>query len=116
MGYWCSRSTCGFQPQEVRCESDIACHFMPYIKKEQRPKFKNVINSSIEQLVRADKTFDEGELNFLVSSIIFKLWDANPKYANGNKIVGALECIKQEFIRRKLNNYEDLKIKENGDI
>jgi hypothetical protein len=33
-----------------------------------------------------------------------------------NEIVGALECCKQEFIRRKLNPYEDKKIKENSDV
>ena len=37
-------------------------------------------------------------------------------YATMNEIVGALECAKHEFQRRVMNNYEDLKCKENGDV
>ena len=33
-----------------------------------------------------------------------------------NKIMGILECVKSEFCRRHAAPYEDLKIKENGDI
>jgi len=31
-------------------------------------------------------------------------------------MIGVLECVKQEFYRRKVAPYEDIKIIENGDI
>ena len=38
------------------------------------------------------------------------------KYQIYNDIIGALECCKQEFYRRKIEEYENLKVKENGDV
>lgn len=87
---------------------------MPYIKKEERGKFESTIYTIIEDLKAGG--FNEGEINYVISSVIWKIFDAKPSYSAGNKLVGVLECIKQEFIRRRLNGYEDKKIKENGDI
>jgi hypothetical protein len=43
--------------------------------------------------------------------------DAKGKnYQTVNDIVGALEGAKMEFYRRAAAPYEDLKIKENGDV
>jgi hypothetical protein len=39
-----------------------------------------------------------------------------PSYTRGNELIGVMECVKQEFYRRRLGIYEDLKLKENGDI
>ena len=57
-----------------------------------------------------------GEVNYVISTIIWKLFDADRRYTTGNNLVGVLECVKQEFYRRKLAPYEDIKIQENGDI
>jgi len=86
---------------------------MPYIKIENRKKFKAVL---FPFLVSAElNRLSAGDLNYLFTAIIDRqLKDAN--YARMNEIVGALECCKQEFIRRKLNPYEDKKIAENGDV
>lgn len=92
---------------------------MPYIKNEKRPKYDELTRKVVDTLLDAGKTensAEAGDLNYVISSIIWSLWDTYPKYENGNMIVGALECAKSEFVRRKLTLYEDGKIKENGDL
>jgi hypothetical protein len=90
---------------------------MPYIKKEDRKKFDSIIEDFVDALTEHGfKPFSEGELNYVISKIIWGMFDTKPSYKLGNNLVGVLECVKQEFIRRKLNPYEDEKIKENGDI
>jgi hypothetical protein len=85
----------------------------PYIKQEDRKKFRAV---QFPFKVTADlNKLTAGELNYLFTWIIDRQL-TNANYARMNEIVGALECCKQEFIRRKLNPYEDKKIKENSDV
>jgi hypothetical protein len=94
---------------------------MPYIPKRERPRYNPLINEIVKQLVEKlpgdnGKNFSEGDLNYVISSIIWKLFDKRPSYTLGNKLVGALDCIRLEFYARKVRPYEDQKIKENGDI
>lgn len=78
---------------------------MPYIKKEQR---KYVIISG---------ALNAGELNYEITQIINRyLIKKEEKYQTYNDIIGALEGAKLELYRRKIAPYEDLKIKENGDV
>ena len=88
---------------------------MPYIKKENRYKFK---------LLEAPLT--EGELNYCITQMCQNYIEAQHfvapldkmrrGYAVINDIIGALECAKLEFYRRIASPYEDYKIKENGDV
>jgi len=94
---------------------------MPYIRKEERGRYDESISLIVGLLLDkfpADnrKHFQVGDLNYIISSIIWELFNVNPSYTRGNELVGVIECVKQEFIRRKLNPYEDTKIKENGDL
>ena len=90
---------------------------MPYIKKEDREHFIVEIEEIINELHRKPgHPVLPGELNFIISSIIWDTFDKAPSYTTGNMLVGVLECVKQEFIRRRLNDYEDEKLKENGDL
>ena len=92
---------------------------MPYIKAVKRPKYDKLTKQLVDTLLGAGKVennAEAGDLNYVLSSIIWSLWETCPKYENGNMIVGALECAKAEFIRRKLTPYEDKKIGENGDL
>lgn len=89
---------------------------MPYIKKEDREKYEDIINEAVRRIHCGNKIPSAGELNYVISSIIWKLFDINPSYTTGNNFMGVLDCVKQEFYRRKLAPYEDEKIKENGDI
>ena len=78
---------------------------MPYIPQKNRD----------ELLTRnADNA---GELNFQFTQIALQyLKDKGMNYNNINDIVGALVCCQHEFIRRKVNDYEDTKIALNGDV
>ena len=96
---------------------------MPYIKQEQRAHFDPIIEDAVDVLLRKvldensnSYDFDDGELNYLISSIVWKLFDNKQSYRNGGRIVMALECAKAEFYRRKLSILEDKKIKENEDL
>ena len=89
---------------------------MPYIKKENRKKFAEPINTLVTDLTRNDTNIVPGDVNYVISSLIWKLWDRNPSYRQGNNLIGALHCVITEFERRKLAPYEDKKIVENGDL
>lgn len=90
---------------------------MPYIKNEDRLKFEKQIDDLVDTLmVGPHMTAKVGDVNFVISTIIWKLFTYDTSYTNGNNLMGVLECVKQEFYRRQLAPYEDEKIKENGDI
>lgn len=86
---------------------------MPYIKQEARQKFDELISTIVCYLEQDRKNF-EGNLNYIVSSIIKRLTLTNYKEMNG--AIGALECIKQELYRRQISSYEDEKLRSNGDL
>jgi hypothetical protein len=80
---------------------------MPYIKSELRSE----ILLSPEAIVNA------GELNYYISSLINHFIAKKGKsYATINEVIGALECAKLELYRRIAAPYEDIKIKENGEV
>ena len=90
---------------------------MPYIKQEDRKKFDSLIEDVVDALT--DHGFSPvkpGDLNYVISKMVWEIFDRNPSYTLGNNLTGVLECVKQEFYRRKLAPYEDEKIKENGDL
>jgi len=87
---------------------------MPYIKKEDREKWKVIIDEVVNKLNFSPENAVEGELNYLITSILKKVY--SPKYFNYNRAMGLLECIKAEFYRRVVSPYEDKKIEENGDV
>jgi len=89
---------------------------MPYIKPEERCSWDSFLQPILATVGESYNNIKPGELNYLFSSIVWSIFEANPSYTKANELIGVLECVKQEFIRRKLNPLEDLKIKENGDI
>ena len=87
---------------------------MPYIKKENRPKWDTFIQPIIEELKKEAPETIDGTLNYMITKILKNIYPA--KYYHYNKAIGLLECIKQEFYRRVVGPYEDIKIQENGDV
>lgn len=87
---------------------------MPYIKKEQRI----LLDAHIKELATAIKKIGKedraGLLNYSISCLLKQLYEL--KYSEVNEAVGMLECTKQEYYRRVAGPYEDIKIKENGDV
>jgi hypothetical protein len=79
---------------------------MPYITQASR-----------ELVLQHDKPRTPGELNFVLSLLVWEYFKHNGKnYQAINDVVGALEGAKLEFYRRVAAPYEDSKIKENGDV
>jgi hypothetical protein len=90
---------------------------MPYIIPADRKQFDPAIEELVDALTNHGfSKLKPGDLNYAVSKIVWGAFDKNPSYTFGNELVGVLECIKQEFYRRKLAPYEEAKIKENGDL
>jgi hypothetical protein len=87
---------------------------MPYIKTEKRKLYDNDIENIVSTLKEQPLMEQDGDLNYIVTSIIKRLYA--PRYFNYNRAIGVLESIKAEFYRRAVAPYEDLKIKENGDV
>ena len=79
---------------------------MPYIHIQRREDFAN-----------GAAVTNAGELNYMFTLEALRYIDNHGiSYSTLNDIIGALECCKQEFIRRIVNPYEDKKIKDNGDV
>lgn len=58
-----------------------------------------------------------GQLNYSITKLINNYFHNNGgRYQQVNDILGALEGAKLEFYRRIAAPYEDMKIKENGDV
>jgi hypothetical protein len=84
---------------------------MPYIKQGKRKE----LNPLIEQL--ADEVTCEGDLNYIITSLVhFEISSKGKNYQNLNNLIGMLECTKLELYRMIVGPYEDIKIRENGDI
>lgn len=80
---------------------------MPYINEWDR-----------EQLDPDIRPAKVGELNFAVTKLAIEyiLRNGGLSYTNVNDAIGALECAKMELYRRIAVPYEDVKIRENGDV
>jgi len=90
---------------------------MPYIKQEDRKKYDGLVEDIVDVLTEHGfKPADVGHANYVISSIIWKLFDQNKRYKTANDLAGVLSCVDKEFYRRKVVPYEDEKIKENGDL
>lgn len=103
---------------------------MPYISEENRKLLDNSISTMVLALKRTiddgnifgrDPLSNEevlkilGNINYCFSRVSSNVM-GDVSYGKVAMITGVLENIKQEFYRRVAENYEDLKIKENGDI
>jgi len=92
---------------------------MPYIKPEERGYLRPLTSEYHKTDIQ-----NPGELNYLISKLCKRYLDAKKHASNGyeanyqafNDVIGALEGAKLELYRRRIASYEDLKIKENGDI
>jgi len=79
---------------------------MPYIKKEDRSKMD-----------RGECPTNAGELNYCFHIMLEQYLSVKGEsYQTYNDMMGALEGAKLELYRRRVSNYEDKKLNENGDI
>ena len=87
---------------------------MPYIKSENRKKYEKIIQELVGVLRSLPPEEVDGDLNYVVTKLLKEVYPL--RYYHINKAVGVLECIKLEFYRRVAAPYEDIKIKESGDV
>jgi hypothetical protein len=82
---------------------------VPYITKERREEVDAVIDAMVRTGIKAD-----GDLNYILFCYCKHFM---PKSYNELKsYIGELEECVAEIRRRILAPYEDMKIKENGDV
>lgn len=87
---------------------------MPYIKQEERKDCHEIILKAIEKF---DKCITPGQLNYIITNLCSQYVNRKGEnYTHYNDIIGVLECAKLEFYRRRIQVYENSKIKENGDV
>jgi hypothetical protein len=84
---------------------------MPYIKQKDREKFDYPLNTLNQ--IGIDSP---GELNYLITKLLCLYMIKGKNYQHINDVLGALEGAKLEFYRRVAVDYEEKKIKENGDV
>ena len=87
---------------------------MPYIKSKDRVKFQKNIDELTNLFIESD--IQAGEVNYVLSKIIWNLFNRKKKYDTACKLCGVLSNVKDEFYRRQVIPYEDFKIHEEGDI
>ena len=92
---------------------------MPYIKQEERDRFKNLTEAML-----CDEIGSAGNLNYLITKLCQKYLSEEKgphgmvklSYERFNSVIGALESSKLELYRRQIAPYEDVKVRENGDV
>lgn len=88
---------------------------MPYIKQNDRQHLDEALVRQARLLI-TNEDLSPGDLNYIISTIIWKSFEKQMNYSKANELVGVLECVKQEFYRRQVVPYEEEKIGENGDL
>ncbi len=87
---------------------------MPYIKAAKRTKYDVILRELIDILKALPPEEIDGELNYVITRLLKEIYPL--KYFHINKAIGVLECAKLEYYRRVAAPYEDLKIKDSGDV
>ena len=88
---------------------------MPYIPLKSRGRFSLGLSFLLGAMLELSPEAQYGAVNFLILRLVEMVFQ--PKtYVEHQNVVGLLECVKQEYVRRRLAPYEDRKCAENGDI
>jgi hypothetical protein len=87
---------------------------MPYVDQEVRKVYDPLIEALQEEILAEGDT--PGDLNYVISRIVGRVWKNTPRYKTICIVIGTLVCVAFEFYRRVAGGYEDKAIKKNGDI
>jgi len=91
---------------------------MPYI--EQR--YRDLIGPEVDELIKGLRRFDQddtvpdGAINYVFTRILLAFFTFPTTYYRIERVVGLLECIKMEYMRRVGDPYENMKRIQNGDV
>jgi hypothetical protein len=88
---------------------------MPYISQELRRDVDGNIEALTKILDWIEKDKLDGVMNYVITRLLRGQYN-NGKYAEYNAAIGVLECAKLELYRKAVAPYEDIKIRENGDV
>ncbi|MBU1003666.1 MAG: hypothetical protein KKE73_14220 [Proteobacteria bacterium] len=84
---------------------------MPYITQDRR----EVFDEALAQL--AAEVGNQGELNYCIYKLSTLIIERiGPSYEKLSMCSSAMEHAKLEWYRKRLSPYEDVKIRDNGDI
>ncbi len=84
---------------------------MPYITRDRR----KVFDKALAEL--ASEVNNEGELNYCIYKLSMLIAERiGHSYSNLSMCSSAMEHAKLEWYRKVLGPYEDVKIRQNGDI
>lgn len=88
---------------------------MPYIPELRRREWDAALTAAAQ--VHAATFVGPGQMNYLITALLNQyLCSSLVGYDALNEVIGILECAKQEFYRRVIAGYEDVKRTENGDV
>lgn len=87
---------------------------MPYIKQGDRPRIDELTKPFIEHLKSLPLEDQDGALNYAITKIVKDVYPV--KYFHLNRALGVLTAVREEFYRVVVGPYEDIKIKENGEV
>lgn len=84
---------------------------MPYVEQKNR----DCLDPLILELAKEIET--DGELNYVVTVLAhLRVMQKGLGYQSLQDVSSVLDCARQEFYRRVISRYEDIKIKQNGDV
>jgi hypothetical protein len=87
---------------------------MPYITQTRRDE----IDPALEEFQKsiAHLNLGVGDLNYIISNLVWDEYNKKPSYGQANNLLGVLSGVNMEFYRRKVAPYEEEKMEENGDL
>lgn len=88
---------------------------MPYIEHRLRDELGESLNTLFEALEGLHESERPGAINYCFSCLIRDLYP-KANYRKMNEVMGVLECVKQEYYRKVVAPYEEVKEKENGSL
>lgn len=84
---------------------------MPYIKDEEKMTFQDTIHKLSTFIT------NKGHLNYAISELVgILIVQTGVSYTNMSEKIDTVHDAETELRRRLLDPYEDIKIKENGDV
>jgi hypothetical protein len=89
---------------------------MPYIAQDRREKYDLPLLQLLDRLTPEVDTGNIGDVNYCISFLVVNLFREKKSYKRANDLMGALTGVQLEFYRKEVAPYEDVKIRENGDI
>ena len=87
---------------------------MPYIKKEHRPQYEEVVESLTDAMLQ----MRAGDLNYIIFAATRRYikHTAGMSYEKLRDVLAELDECRSELRRRLMFGHEDSKILENGDV